>query len=45
MATQVQNSISSQMKQEKESQMGQEAWRDATKVDGLGKLNSKADPF
>lgn len=45
MATQVQNSISSQMKQEKESQMGQEAWRDATKVDGLNKLNSKADPF
>ncbi len=45
MATQTQNAITSQMKREKESQMEQEAWRDATKVDGLGKLNSKADPF
>lgn len=45
MATQVQNSITTQMKKEKESQMEQEAWRDATKVDALGGLNSKADPF
>ena len=45
MATQVQNSITTQMKKEKESQMEQEAWRDATKVNGLGKLNSKVDPF
>jgi len=45
MATQVQNSISTQMKTEKESQMEQEAWRDATKTDGLGKLTSKPDPF
>lgn len=45
MATQVQNSITTQMKKEKESQMGQEAWRDATKVDGLKGLNSKPDPF
>lgn len=45
MATQVQNSITSQMKAEKESQMQQELWRESLKTDGLGNLNSKPDPF
>lgn len=45
MATQVQNSITSQMKAKKESQMQQELWRDSLKTDGLGNLNSKPDPF
>lgn len=45
MATQVQNSITSQMKAEKESQMQQELWRESVKTDGLGNLNSKPDPF
>jgi P-type conjugative transfer protein TrbJ len=44
-ATQTQSSLASQMKAEKESQMQQEAWRDATKVDGLRNLTSKPDPF
>jgi P-type conjugative transfer protein TrbJ len=45
LATQAQSALTSQMKSEKESQMAQEAWRDATKVDGLGNLVSKPDPF
>jgi P-type conjugative transfer protein TrbJ len=44
-ATQTQSALASQMKAEKESQMQQEAWRNATKVDGLQNLNSKTDPF
>jgi conjugal transfer/entry exclusion protein len=45
LATQAQSALTSQMKSEKESQMAQEAWRDATKVDGLQNLRSKPDPF
>jgi P-type conjugative transfer protein TrbJ len=45
MATQAQSALAAQMKREKESQMTQEAWRDATKVDGLQSLDSKPDPF
>lgn len=45
MATQVQNSITSQMKAEKESQMQQELWHESVKTNGLGNLNSKPDPF
>ena len=45
MATQVQNSITSQMKSEKESQMQQELWRESLKTDSMGNLNSKSDPF
>jgi P-type conjugative transfer protein TrbJ len=45
LATQTQSYLASQMKAEKESQMQQEAWRDATKVNGLQNLTSKPDPF
>jgi len=45
MATQAQSALSSQMKAEKEGQMQQELWRDASKTGNLGDLRSKPDPF
>jgi P-type conjugative transfer protein TrbJ len=44
-ATQAQSAMASQMKTEKESQMQQELWRDASKTGNLGGLRSKSDPF
>ena len=45
MATQVQSSLASQMKMEKESQMTQEAWRETLKTTRIGKSQAKPDPF
>ena len=45
MATQVQSSLASQMKAEKESQTAQEAWRDTLKTNKIGKGQAKPDPF
>ncbi len=44
-ATQVQSNIASQMKNEKESQMSEEAWRDTLKTNKIGKAKAKPDPF
>ncbi len=45
LATQTQSGIAADMKAEKESQTRQEVWRNMTKVDKLGNLQSKRDPF
>ena len=45
MATQVQSSLASQMKAEKEAQMQQEAWRNTLKTNRIGKAQAKPDPF
>ena len=44
-ATQAQSALASQMKEEKESQMQQELWREVNKTVNLGGLRSKIDPF
>jgi P-type conjugative transfer protein TrbJ len=45
MATRTQSALASQMKDEKESQMRQELWRDVSKTGRLDELRSKPDPF
>ena len=45
MDTQVQSSLASQMKAEKEAQMQQEAWRNTLKTNRIGKAQAKPDPF